>query len=144
MVEDAETTPGVVRLRWGQGLLWSSAVAAVAAAAGSASTVADAEASTVVVELWRGYGLLVFAGLFTILAIAPRASRALWVLVIANKILLAVSGLVLLAVPGAQRYTGAVDLVVWDGALCVLLVTAFVCCRGWVSDFRNAQPVQPA
>lgn len=106
--------------------------------------IADSGPSAVVVELWRGYGFVVFAGPFTILAVVPHVIRALWVLVIANKILLAVTGLVLLAAPGEQRFTGAADLVVWDGALCVLLVTAFVCCRGWPSDTPAAQPLQAA
>lgn len=132
----------VVRLRCGQGLLWVAAAAAVAAAASCLSVVTDASASTVVVELWRGFGLLVFAGLFAILAVAPRGNRALWVLVIASKALLAVSGLVLLGMPGGRSFTGATGLAVWDGALSVLLVTAFVCCRGWAFEPRTTDPTE--
>lgn len=83
-----------------------------------------------VVELWRGYGLVAFSGLFAILASRRRSSGALWAVVIVNKVALAMTGFALLIVPReGPRPEGAADLLLWDGALSILLVIAFLCCR---------------
>ena len=38
-----------------------------------------------VLEAWRAYGLVVFAGLFILLALRPRAMRGVWELAIFDK-----------------------------------------------------------
>ena len=45
------------------------------------------------VETWRAYGLVVFAGLFALLAWNPLGHRGLWELVIAHKVALTVTAL---------------------------------------------------
>ena len=88
-----------------------------------------------VVELWRGYGLMVFAGLFAILAARRQSPGVLWAVVIVNKVALAVTGLALLIVPReGPRPEGAADLLLWDGALSILLVVAFLYCREQRAD----------
>jgi hypothetical protein len=53
--------------------------------------------------------------------------------VILNKVALTFTGLLFLAQGGAS---GAGTVVVWDGALTVALVVAYICCRGWTARPR--------
>jgi peptidoglycan/LPS O-acetylase OafA/YrhL len=115
----------------GRGLMWLAAVAAAASAVSAVATVVSASDSTKVVESWRMYGFAVFAGLFVLLALRPRDYRGLWELVILNKAALTLTGLFLL-----RSATGAGTVVVWDGALTVVLVVAYICCRGWTARPR--------
>ena len=115
----------------GRGLMWLAAVAAAASAVSAVATVAGADDSTRVVESWRMYGFAVFAGLFVLLALRPRDYRGLWELVILNKAALTFTGLFFLG-----SASGAGTVVVWDGALTVVLVVAYVCCRGWTARPR--------
>ncbi|MFI7429596.1 hypothetical protein ACIBPB_21605 [Micromonospora sp. NPDC049836] len=128
------TDGGRVRDRAGRVLLWLSAVGAVGAAAGAYGAVADAEPAVTVVETWRAYGFVVFAGLFALLAVRPRGYRGVWPLVIFHKVAMTVTALVY-ARNAAIEGTGTI--LVWDGTLSVLLVLAFVLCRGWVAEPRR-------
>jgi hypothetical protein len=115
----------------GRWLLRLAALTAVVAAVGNVPSVREAGAQSVVVELWRLYGLLVFAGLFLVLSGRPRGNRVLWAITMASKAALAVKGIVLLLNDSRGPVVGATDLVLWDGVLTLLLVAAFCCCRGW-------------
>ncbi|NES28739.1 hypothetical protein GCE86_20730 [Micromonospora terminaliae] len=130
----ATTDGGGVRDRIGRVLLWLAAVGALAAALGAYGTVADAEPAVKVVETWRAYGFLVFAGLFALLAVRPRGYRGVWPLVIFHKLAMTVTALVYTR-NAAIEGTGTVLIV--DGALSVLLVLALVLCRGWVAEPRR-------
>ncbi len=79
----------------------------------------------------------VFAGLFALLALRPLDYRGLWELVIANKLMLTVTGL---AYTMSGGVAGAVSVVSADGGLTVVLVVAYACCRGW----RARPPLHPA
>lgn len=116
----------------GRWLLRLAAGTALVAAVASVSSVQRAGAQTVVVELWRMYGLLAFAGLFLILSARPRGNRVLWAVTLGSKLLLAVTGIALLALTPGNGIPGASDLALWDGLLTLVLVAAFWCCRGWV------------
>ena len=59
----------------GQALMWIAAAGAAGAALSSIATVLGADGPTKIVETWRLYGLVVFAGLFALLALRPRAYR---------------------------------------------------------------------
>ena len=107
-------------------LMGIAALAAAASAVGSIGAVRDADAAIKMLETWRGYGFLVFAGLFALLALRPRQYRGVWELVIFNKIALTVTAVLF---GGAVLGTGTV--IVWDGGLSVLLLIAYVGCRGW-------------
>ena len=109
-------------------LLWIAAAGAAASAAASVSTIWHASGATTVVETWRGYGYLVFAGLFVLLALRPHNYRGVWELVIANKVALAATALAFAARGGIAATS---SIIVWDGGLSVLLIAAYLTCRGW-------------
>ncbi|MCX5122099.1 hypothetical protein OG992_33625 [Micromonospora sp. NBC_00362] len=111
-------------------LLGLAALGALAAAASAAGAVGDADASSKIVETWRAYGLVVFAGLFTLLAAKPRGYRGVWELVIFHKVALTVTALVYAAEGGV---IGTASIIVWDGAVSVLLIAAYVLSRGWAA-----------
>ncbi|MET8350607.1 MULTISPECIES: hypothetical protein [unclassified Micromonospora] len=117
-------------------MLWLAAVGAAGAALTAAGTVWDADGGTKVVETWRAYGLVVFAGLFVLLALAPRSYRGVWELVIFHKIALTVTALLYAAHAGIAD---TATIVGWDGTVSVLLVGAYVLSRGWTSspDWRG-------
>lgn len=104
----------------------SSALAALAAllatlaAGSSASTLPSAAEPTLMVEIWRVVGLSTFAALILLLAFRPLSSPTLWVIVIANKLALATSGIAL-----GPKVAGAADAAVWDGVLVVILTAGF-------------------
>lgn len=85
----------------------------------------DAPDSRIWVEGWRTSAYLVFAGLFAILAAAPRAHRGLWELIIGQKTALVVIAAVVGDVNEA-RQSGLIDL-----GLVVVVAAAYVLCRGW-------------
>ncbi|MFC4044600.1 hypothetical protein ACFO1B_39850 [Dactylosporangium siamense] len=112
-------------------MLWLAAVGAVGAALTAAGAVWDADGSTKVVETWRAYGFVVFAGLFVLLALAPRSYRGVWELVIFHKVALTMTAL-LYAAHGDIADTATIAG--WDGTVSVLLVAAYVLSRGWTSS----------
>lgn len=61
------------------------AVSALGAFAGGIGDVRAAPAATQFVEAWRTLGFLVFAGLFALLALYPRAIPGLWELTFLHK-----------------------------------------------------------
>ncbi|MGW5671734.1 hypothetical protein [Micromonospora sp. NPDC003776] len=123
-----------LRDRVGRVLLWLAAAGAVAAALGAYGAVADAEPAGTVVETWRAYGFVVFAGLFALLAVRPRGQRGVWALVIFHKVAMTVTALAYTRNPAIE---GTGTILAWDGALSVLLVLAFVLCRGWLAEPRR-------
>jgi hypothetical protein len=138
-VEAATATRGLpgspVSDRIARYLLWLAALGATASAAGSVGTVWHADGATTVVETWRGYGFAVFAGLFVLLALRPHGYRGLWELVIANKVALTITALCY-AIHGSIAGTGAI--IIGDGGLSVLLIAAYLICRGWSSTPSTA------
>jgi hypothetical protein len=82
------------------------------------SGIALADSTTVsVAETWQFIGLATWAAVFGFLAVRPD-QPVLWFIALANKGALVLAGLIL----GAD-VEGAFDLVLWDGLLCVVLVT---------------------
>ena len=121
---DSSIPPG--RLRLARILLIIATVGAVGAAVTQIQVVFDAGGATKVVETWRLYGFVVFAGLFALLAVKPLGNLAVWLLVIMNKLALTVTGLAYQA-HGGIADTGTV--ITWDGGLTVLLLAAFAVSR---------------
>lgn len=110
------------------------AILAVCAAGATLATVTAAidfneiEGSARLAETWRLFGFPVFAGIFLILAAAPRRVAGLWELMIANKLALALAGGTYLSdIEGSQ------DFVFVDGVLAALLVAGYVLTRGWTA-----------
>ena len=131
----ADTAPATAagRARIGKALLWIAAAAAGGAALTAISAVLGADGATKIVETWRMCGLVVFTGLFALLALRPLQYRGVWELVLFNKLALTVTALAYTAYGGIS---GTASIVVWDGGLSVLLIAAYVCCRGWTADPR--------
>lgn len=116
----------VRRDRLARVLLVLVAVGAGVAAVGAINTVTDADAGTRVVETWRLLGLVLFTGLFVLLAYRPRHYAGVWELVIANKFALAGFG-----VAYGAGTTDAGQILAIDGAIAVILLAAYVPSRGW-------------
>jgi hypothetical protein len=135
------TTPGRRRTRAAQVLLWLAAVAAAISAVTAIGDVVSAGGSTKVVETWRAYGFVVFAGLFALLALRPRGYRGVWELVILNKVALTVTA-ILYSAHGGIADTGTI--IGWDGGLSVVLAVAYVLSRGWASTPAAGPGPRPA
>ena len=115
-------------------LMILAALAAGSAAVAAIARLGEATPDTVIVQTWRAYGLVVFAGLFALLAWRPLGYRGVWELVIGHKVALSLSAVILVA--DAGRGGGAADaasVLVWDGSLSVVLLAAYLSCRGWRS-----------
>lgn len=123
-----QTSPTSKNIRFAQILVGLAALSALLAGVGAMATVADAPDNTLVVELWRTIGFYTFAGLFAFLGYNPRSSRALWSIVIGNKLALTIAGLVLM---NNDAVVGAGDLIVFDGALTLLLIVSSVLAGVW-------------
>jgi hypothetical protein len=127
--ETASTSPFRPE-RIGRVLLWIAAAGAAVAAVSEISTVLGAGGTTKVVETWRLYGFVVFAGLFVLLALRPLAYRGVWELAVFSKLALTVTALAYAAHGGIS---GTGSIIAWDGGLSVVLIAAYVCCRGWTA-----------
>jgi hypothetical protein len=120
--------------RWrtiGHALTWLAAISALTAAASAISDVTAAEHTTLVVQTWRMYGLLLCGGLFVLLALRPQVHGAVWALVISNKAALTITTAAYLAHGGIAEATKTVG---WDGALTVVLITAYLMSRAHLTS----------
>jgi hypothetical protein len=115
------------RDRTARGLMGLAAVGAAVAFASAWFNVSTASSGDLVVQVWRWYGFGVFAGLFLLLAIAPRRYAGVWELVIANKLALSITGFILLPrnVPEASSIFGI------DGSLAVITIVAYLLAQGY-------------
>ena len=118
------------RDRVGRALMWLAVLGAAGAAGTALLTVLDAGGATKVVETWRLYGLLVFVGLFVLLMLRPRHYRGVWEIVILSKLALTATAIGY-AASGGIAGTGPV--IGWDSGLTVVLIAAYICCRGWTA-----------
>jgi hypothetical protein len=107
-------------------LLVIATVGAVGAAISQLPVVLAADGATTVVQTWRLYGFVLFAGLFALLAFRPLGNLTVWLLVIGNKLALTVTAF------AYQAHGGIADtgqIIVWDGGLTVVLLAAFLLSR---------------
>ena len=109
----------------GRWLLVLATLSTIVAFINGVTLMRDAPDSRIWVEAWRTSAFLVFAGVFAILAAAPRAQRGLWELVIGQKTALVVMAAAMGDVREA-RVAGLTDL-----GLVLVVVAAYVLCRGW-------------
>ncbi|MGI8752080.1 MAG: hypothetical protein ACR2MN_07170 [Acidimicrobiales bacterium] len=133
------TTRAIQRERLGKAMLSVAVVGAVASALGAISAVVEADGPTKILETWRLYGLIVFAGLFTLLAIRPHHYRGVWELILFSKLALTGTA-VAYAIHGG--IPGTASIIGWDGGLSLVLITAYICCRGWTAGPRQRGPSQ--
>lgn len=117
--------------RIGRGLLILCAVATLAAFAQGISLMTTVAPERLMSEAWRTFAYLVFAGLFIMLAAAPRSQRGAWELVVGHKIAITVFGIAAGATPDA-RATWPIDL-----GLVLVTAAAYILCRGWYGWRRS-------
>lgn len=110
------------RGRTSTGLMLLAALGALLSFVGGVTAVMTTTPAVQVAESWRTLGVLVFAGLFALLAFRPRAYPGVWELAIFHKV--AVSATV--AVLTGQEAVGARTIAVAEGVLAVVLIAAYV------------------
>jgi hypothetical protein len=138
-VKDTELAgrgPSVLADTIGRWLLILASVSTVGAFILGITLIKDAPDSRIWIEFWRTSAFLVFAGLFAILAVAPRTQRGLWELVIAQKWALVIFSLVVGDV-NEVRESALIDLI-----LVVAVTVAYILRRGWYA-WRTTTP-EPA
>ncbi len=107
-------------------LLLVAASGAMFAFVGAIGSVQSAKPTTVLAEMWRMYGFLVFAGLFALLALRLRRLVGVWELVIFHKLASAITAATLIG--GAVPEAATIAIV--DGVLAAMTVAAYVLARG--------------
>ena len=117
-------------------LMLLAALGALLSFVGSLGTVLAAPPPIQLVESWRMYGFLVFAGLFVLLALWPRLYPGVWELVIFHKAAMAITAAALIG-RGALEATLIATV---DGTLAVLAVVAYLLSRGYTSWSRLRAP----
>jgi hypothetical protein len=121
--------PGVWRDRIAAFLL---VIAAVGAFGGCIMTLLSgglADPAMQVPLIWQATGYIVFAGLFLLLAAAPRAYPGVWELCIFQKAAMVIAALVLIGQGNAEAM-----IVLWvDAVLVAMLVIAYVLSRGFTA-----------
>ena len=108
-------------------LLIFAALGAVFAFVSTIASVQSATPTAVVAEVWRMYGLLVFAGLFTLLAFGLRRLTGVWELVIFHKAATAIT----VAFSIGSAVPDATTVAVIDGVLAVMTLIAYLLARGF-------------
>ena len=107
-------------------LVGLAAVGALAAAATSIGAVRDAGPESLVVEVWRLAGFVVFSGLFALLAYRPLHYAGVWELVIAHKLALTIAALTF-----ASDADGAGQVAAGTDQVNQTVLAAYVMSRGW-------------
>lgn len=128
-------SPGADRI--GRSLLALCAIATIGAFVDGIGRISDAPDGYVLTEFWRTTAYLVFAGMWALLAIAPRAQRGLFELILLQKTLVTVQALIVMGLPGSAQTA------VIDGAVVVATLTAYVLCRGWYAWKRRPSSARP-
>ena len=106
------------------GLLSASTLIAFADGISLASA---AGPDTFFMQWWRTLAYLVFAAIFALLALRPRSTPGMWEIVLIQKVAITVIGYLNINAAEAPR-DSTVDLY-----LVVLMVPAWILCRGWLS-----------
>jgi hypothetical protein len=115
-------TPSSTQDRIATGLLLLAALGACYACIAAIGAATAASPATQQVEWWRVFGLLMFTGIFVLLAFWPRRYPGLWELVILNKAALTIVEALLIR----NNATNAMSAAVADGILTVVLIVAYI------------------
>jgi hypothetical protein len=119
--------------RIGRAVMALNAVATLVAFAGGIMIMISVSDDRVITEAWRTFAYIVFAGLWAILAVAPRRQWGLWELLLLQKGAITVYSFVMWHMPDAPS-TALIDLTVT-----VTTLAAYVLCRGWQA-WRTPEP----
>ncbi|MEV0621825.1 hypothetical protein AB0I81_51490 [Nonomuraea sp. NPDC050404] len=113
--------------RIGRGLMALNAVATLVPFVNGFFIMNSVADDRVITEAWRTFAYLVFAGLWAILAVAPRSQWGLWELLLFQKGAITLYSFAMWDMPDAPS-TAFIDLTVT-----VTTLVAYVLCRGWSS-----------
>ena len=111
------------RRRVGRALLAVSAMVALLAAVCALVALPGAAKETVLIDAWRAFGLVVFGGLFALVARDPTGYPGVLELAIAHKLALTTAASIWRDAPDAVLVIAA------DGALTAVLLVAYVVLR---------------
>lgn len=128
----SDTPASAWRDRIATGLMLLAAVGALLSFALSLTTITATSPTTQVVEIWRMYGFVVFAGIYVLLAFWPRRYPGIWELAIFNKAALGITGLILLN----QGVQDADTILIFDGTITVVTLLAYLLARGYTGWSR--------
>ncbi|WP_437575512.1 hypothetical protein [Sorangium sp. So ce887] len=131
--------------RTGRGLMALNAVLTLGAFAGGVRIIVSAADDRLVVEVWRTFAYVVFAGMWALIAAWPRRLPGVWELVLFHKLAVTVYYFAIGDVPEAPL-AARIDL--W---LVSTTALAYALCRGWYgwrtltsSPGSSGQPVSTA
>ncbi len=113
--------------RLGRLLMAVNALLGLGAFVGGVLAMVDAEEGRLMVEGWRTFGYLVFAGFWAMMAVAPRGVPAVWESVLLHKSLMVILAFASFGAPEAST------VAVVDSWLVGSTAFAYVVCRGWRS-----------
>ncbi len=122
----AVTTPHPRADRVGRGIMALNAVAALAAFASGLVITAGVSDERLISEVWRTLAYVVFAGIWTLLAVTPRRHPGLWELLLFHKGAVTIYSLVMW-----DRLADAPETALVDLTVTVTTLVAYVLCRGW-------------
>ncbi|MET4781805.1 hypothetical protein [Glaciihabitans sp. UYNi722] len=114
------------------GLLSVSTLVAFVDGIGLAS---GAGPDTFYMQWWRTLAYLVFAAIFALLALRPRSTPLMWEIVLIQKATITIIGYLNITVAEAPR-DATVDLY-----LVLVMVPAWILCRGWLSWKKESAPI---
>lgn len=112
--------------RTGRAIMALNAVAALGAFASGLVITAGVSDDRLLSEFWRTLAYLVFAGIWTVLAVAPRRHPGLWELLLLHK-----GGVTVFSFVLWDRLADAPETAVVDLGVTVTTLVAYVLCRGW-------------
>ncbi|MFS0701171.1 hypothetical protein AB6N24_14470 [Cellulomonas sp. 179-A 4D5 NHS] len=112
--------------RIGRAIMALNAVAALAAFASGLVITAGVTDDRLLSEMWRTLAYLVFAGIWTVLAVSPRRHPGLWELLLLHKGAVTVFAFVMW-----DRLADAPETALVDLGVTVTTLVAYVLCRGW-------------
>ena len=90
-------------------------------------TLPDTPGDYLMTEGWRTFGYIMFVGLWTLVAVAPRGCPGAWELLLIHKSAVTLFALAQLDLPDAPQTA------VIDGIIVLATGIAYVVCRGWRS-----------
>lgn len=82
-----------------------------------------------IVEMWRGYGFIVFAAIYILLAFKPSQYPGIWEIAILHKLAMTVTALTLVS----DNNSDAASVALIDGILTILTITAYLLSKSYTA-----------
>ncbi|SCF22506.1 hypothetical protein [Micromonospora chokoriensis] len=131
-VATTATAPTRWQDRTGRILMAITAAATLVPFVEGLTRLGDLPEDQILTEYWRTCAYLVFAGMWALLAVAPRKQRGMWELLLLHKIAVTVQAAFILDVAHAAR------TLIADASVSLTTIAGYVLCRGWYAWRRGA------